>query len=180
MKLHELTREQQTFAEEHHNLVYAFLRDKKLRADDYYDVIVFGFLRAVQKYLLREDLRSQYAFSTIAWRAMECNLSNHYQAQSRPMRRAVTVSFDAIISTNEWLTLAEIVPDSHDMMDKLYARFLWDEISGVLNNEQIEIIRMKATGYNTREIASSQKRRQSEIENMLSEIKTVVLDLCLA
>ena len=42
-----MTPAQQLFAEEHHNLVYAFLNEKKLPEDEYYDVVVFGYLQAV-------------------------------------------------------------------------------------------------------------------------------------
>lgn len=180
MKLHELTREQQTFAEDNHNLIYTFLRAKRLRPDDYYDVIVFGYLRAVQKYLLREDLRSQYEFSTIAWRAMECDLGKHYKAQSRPMRRAVTVSLESMFNKSEWLMMADVIPDSDRLTDRLEAELLWDEIAMQLTDEQIEIIRMRANGYNNREIAASKKRRQSDVDNMLSEIRTALLSMCLA
>lgn len=38
-----MTPAQQLFAEEHHNLVYAFLNEKKLPEDEYYDVVVFGY-----------------------------------------------------------------------------------------------------------------------------------------
>lgn len=45
-----MTPAQQLFAEEHHNLVYAFLNEKKLPEDEYYDVVVFGYLQAVMDY----------------------------------------------------------------------------------------------------------------------------------
>ena len=34
-----MTPAQQLFAEAHHNLVYAFLNEKKLPEDEYYDVV---------------------------------------------------------------------------------------------------------------------------------------------
>ena len=45
-----MSQAQQLFAEEHHNLVYAFLKEKKLPEDEYYDVVVFGYLQAVMDY----------------------------------------------------------------------------------------------------------------------------------
>ena len=38
-----LTLEQQTFAADNHNLVYAYLNEKKLPDDEFYDVVVFGY-----------------------------------------------------------------------------------------------------------------------------------------
>ena len=91
MLLRELTKEEQNFAEENHDIVYAFLRSENLCHDDYYDVVIFGYLQAVQKYLLRDDLRQRYAFSTIARRQMQNSLTDHFRKQSRPSRKAVTV-----------------------------------------------------------------------------------------
>ena len=50
MELRPFTKEEQQFAEENHDLVYAFLNEKKLSEDEYYDVVVFGYLQAVQFY----------------------------------------------------------------------------------------------------------------------------------
>ena len=63
-----LTSEQQAFAETHHSLVYSFLRYKRLDGD-YYDTVIFGFIRAVRNYFDRPDLR-HYAFKTIAYKCM--------------------------------------------------------------------------------------------------------------
>ena len=178
MKLRELTKEQQDFAAEHHNLVYAFLRNKRLLEDDYYDVIIFGYLQAVQKYLLREELRRQYAFTTIAWRAMERDLINHYKAQSRPMRKAVTISLESMTYEDERLTLAEVVPGPDYRMEQLEAKFLWDEISNMLTKPQAEALRMRADGYSVREIASARRSPLREIEDMLSSALETVHVLC--
>ena len=40
---------QRIFAEKNHNLVYKFLHEKNLPASEYYDIIIFGYLRAVQR-----------------------------------------------------------------------------------------------------------------------------------
>lgn len=40
-----LTKEQQDFAAEHHGLVYKFLNDNHLPEDEFYDVVIFGYLR---------------------------------------------------------------------------------------------------------------------------------------
>lgn len=81
-----LTKEQQDFAAEHHGLVYKFLNDNHLPEDEFYDVVIFGYLKAVQDYFSREMLR-QYSFSTIAWKIMYRNLSNYYLSQTRCKRK---------------------------------------------------------------------------------------------
>ena len=46
MELRPFTKEEQQFAEENHDLVYAFLNEKKLSEDEYYDEV-----RAIVKVL---------------------------------------------------------------------------------------------------------------------------------
>ena len=59
-----LTDEQRQFAAENHNLIYKYLWDRRLEIDDYYDIAVFGYLRAVKRYLTEPWLR-RYQFSTV-------------------------------------------------------------------------------------------------------------------
>lgn len=61
-----LTEAESEFAAEHHSVIYGYLRKAGLPEDDFYDVVVFGYLRAVRKYLARPELR-KYSFSTIAY-----------------------------------------------------------------------------------------------------------------
>ena len=77
-----LTEEQRRFAEQNHALVYKFLHQHGLSVDEYYDIVVFGFLLAVQRYLTDASL-APYAFSTVAWSAMESALRNHRRTARR-------------------------------------------------------------------------------------------------
>lgn len=54
-----LTPEQKTFAEKHHGLVYKFLNKNQLSADEFYDVVIFGYLRAVRRFLQRQLFKIQ-------------------------------------------------------------------------------------------------------------------------
>lgn len=61
-----LTKEQQTFATAHHSLVYKFLNENRLPEDEFYDVVIFGYLKAVRDYF--SDLTAQqFTFSTIGY-----------------------------------------------------------------------------------------------------------------
>jgi len=44
-RLHELTHLQRQFAEEHQDTVFRFLSHKGLPVEDYYDIVIFGYLR---------------------------------------------------------------------------------------------------------------------------------------
>ena len=66
---------QRIFAEKNHNLVYKFLHEKNLPASEYYDIVIFGYLRAVQRYLTDPNLAG-YSFATVAWRAMSTRMED--------------------------------------------------------------------------------------------------------
>ena len=76
-----LTPEQRLFAAEHHDLVYKFLRKKRLSIDEFYDVVIFAYLRSVRCYLTESRLR-QYSFTTISWKLMNGAVSNYYRSQN--------------------------------------------------------------------------------------------------
>ncbi len=59
-----LTSEESAFAEKHHDVLLRYLHFHKLPVDEFYDIAVFGYLRAVRKYLARPELR-QYKFSPL-------------------------------------------------------------------------------------------------------------------
>lgn len=85
-----LTAEESAFAAEHHQLIYTYLNQNHLPEEEFYDVVVFGYLNGVRKHFRREDLQD-YAFATLAWRAMDTCFANYVRAKHRPKRKA-TVS----------------------------------------------------------------------------------------
>ena len=46
-------------------------------------MVVFGYLNGVRKHFRREDLQD-YAFATLAWRAMDACFANYVRAKHRP------------------------------------------------------------------------------------------------
>ena len=164
MKNTPLTPEQKQFAEDNHNIVYLFLRYKRLSLD-YYDIIIFGYLRAVRKYFERPELR-QYQFRTIANYAMKTDLYNHYRKQSRQKRKAYVISLDTAVSGDERLTLMDVIS-----VDDTDSASLLEEISEMISKEQFNIVRMKAEGYNDREIAKQYDVPVHSIKEILSSIR---------
>jgi len=168
MKSRPLTIEQQQFAEENHDLIYTFLRSKRLNFDYYYDTVVFGYLRAITKYFNRPELRV-YSFKTIAWYAMNTDLHNHYRKQSRKKRTAYVVSLDTMVYIDEPLMMSETVaaPDMN-------MRLSLDELAELLPSEQFNIVRMKSEGYNNREISKKYNIPLNSIQEILSSVKELI------
>ena len=67
--LRPMTSEEREFAEQRHGLVIDFLRCKRLPMEEFYDVVIFGYLSAVQKYF--RDPPAGVEFRAMAFRAMK-------------------------------------------------------------------------------------------------------------
>lgn len=147
-KIHILNQEQQQFAEQNHEVVGRFLSQKRLDAEEFYDIVIFGYLSAVQDYLEKPKL-ARYAFSTIAWRNMNDCLINEYTYRNREKRSAVTESLN-----EEYLSIDTLLPNrmqrAAETLDnqELLIRLL----SSITPKEQ-EVVLLKADGYTYREIA---------------------------
>ena len=174
MSLSALTLEQKAFAAEHHNLIYGFLHCNKLNTDEFYDVIVLGYLRAVQDYCEHPELREQYKFSTIAWRKMKDDMNNYNHKQTRRKHRARIVSLDAVMYNRESLFLEETVSEPDRLMEEFYAKLLWEEITTQISEEQADMLLMTANGYTTHEIAAMRNLKVSVIEGLLDDARESV------
>ena len=138
-----LTEAESEFAAEHHSVIYGYLRKAGLPEDDFYDVVVFGYLLAVRKYLARPELR-KYSFSTIAYRAMRCDVHHSKEYWMRKKRRALVESLDEELHTRDLL----------DPVSAAYENVLsFQELSGKLTQKQRQIAALRSQGYRDLEIA---------------------------
>jgi RNA polymerase sigma-70 factor (ECF subfamily) len=109
-----LTADEADFASEHHELIIHFLSSRHLSEVDFYDIAALGFMRAVKKWFERPELH-RYAFSTIAWRAMSCNV----WSSQRTYKKHPTISLDNLLLGKDDLTLADAIPDPAMSLDDL-------------------------------------------------------------
>ena len=148
-----LTQEQREFAAENHEIVLSYLRGKRLDASEWYDVAVFGYLRAVRKYTERPELQI-YAFSTIAGRAMDTEISNERKKQHR---RIQPLSLDAPL-TEDGLTLYDTIstPDfTEDKAEMSAACVSLLPLLQMLTEHQLEALTLKSNGYTRSQIGDA-------------------------
>jgi len=86
-------------------VVESFLRQERLPFDDWFDVVIFRYLRTVVLWFERPDLY-KYEFSTIAWRNMRSAVWNERQKQSRQIQ---TISLDELIPGTDGFTYADTI-----------------------------------------------------------------------
>lgn len=80
-----LTPEESQFAADHLSLVYWFLNKHRLNENEWFDVVIFGYMRAVKKYVSVPGL-NQYPFTTTAYKSMSSNLADERRKQKKQIK----------------------------------------------------------------------------------------------
>ena len=158
---------QRIFADKNHNLVYKFLHEKNLPASEYYDIVIFGYLRAVQRYLTDPNL-SGYSFATVAWRAMEGEVVNTHRTDKRRFR---VIRFVRTRRSTPTVTDEEALRESE-------VALLLHTLAKRVTPQQMEIIRLRTKGYQTNEIAQMQNTSLYHVNTLLDNARFIVVELC--
>lgn len=93
-----LTEEERVFAEEHHNLMYRYMRIHRLDPEEWYDILIIPYLNAVKKYHEYERLQS-LKFEQIFFRTLDSARSNYLRDMNREKHRPKNglFSYDALL-----------------------------------------------------------------------------------
>ena len=145
-----LTEEQKIFAEQHHMLVEQFLWKKHLERSEFYDVVIFGYLEAVQEYLEKPEL-SKYPFSSIAWRKMKYCMINEYIYRNCPKRNAPMGTYRE--DYEPALSREQVLEQMNRVAVELEHRALLQQLMSHMTAKEKEVVCMRAAGYTYREIA---------------------------
>ena len=158
-----MTEEQRQFAADRHNLIYAFLHEKGWAPGEYYDIAALGFLRAVMRYLSEPGLR-QYAFSTVAWRAMGQSITSYHRTEARRLE-------------SEQRYLQTVQPHNADPYEELEANLILHDLVTMTSEEQYRLASMRLQGYSIAETARSQGMSPKRVRKLLREMYQVYLKL---
>ena len=171
-----LTPEQRLFAAENHDLVYKFLHEKQLSINEFYDVIIFAYLRSVCRFLTEPKLK-QYSFGTIAWSSMNRATYNYYRSQKTPKHNADVISLH-IKASEDGLLLEETVASPNPLMRQLEEQLLLHDLAKRVSKQQMNIVHLKSCGYNDRDIARNQNTTMKRVQELLKEVRSVLLEIC--
>ena len=170
-----LTKEQQAFATDHHGLVYKFLNENHLPEDEFYDVVVFAYLKAVKDYF-NSPSAQKFSFSTIATRQMKFRLYDYFRTQERRKRNMEVLSIHVGLYP-DGAPLEDTIPAHDPIMQQLEMDLLLHELAGRVSKQQMDIVHLKQGGYGLREIARTQKVPMRRIKELLAEVHDVLLDI---
>lgn len=172
-----LTPEQKIFAAQNHDLVYKFLQKRNLPIEDFYDVIVFGYLHSVYRFFSEPQLK-QYAFGTVAWKEMYYALNDYKKAMYCQKRNAEVLSLHSEFDDGDSVLEETIVSGSDDLMTQLEINLILHDLAKRVSKQQMEIVKMRAHGYSLRDIATRQNTSAKRIRKLLEEIRSVLTELC--
>lgn len=82
-----LTAEEKAFSAdlENYNQFFKYMRMNKLDQEEWYDILILHYLRAVKKYLNIPHLQ-QYEFGAVLFRTLDSARSNHYKSMTTQKR----------------------------------------------------------------------------------------------
>lgn len=168
-----LTTEQSQIAELNHNLVFEFLNEYNLPESQYYDVVIFGYLCAVQEYCEKPELQ-KYSFSTLAWRKMLCEVKDHSRYLSREKRNIPTISLSDIKrGCNDSLKTDEAAAENRLLEDFNFSLLL-HSLASAITEKQMRIIRMKLAGFRMHDIARTEKMTFRDINRVLNDTYVII------
>lgn len=168
-----LTAEQSQIAELNHDLVFEFLNEYNLPESQYYDVVIFGYLCAVQEYCEKPELQ-KYLFSTVAWRQMKHELYRHYKYHERKKRDFQTVSLSDIKSGNDASLKSDETATENRLLEDLNFSLLLHSLASAITEKQMRIIRMKLAGFRMHDIARTEKMTFRDINRALNDTYVII------
>jgi len=156
-----LSSAEREFAERNHNLVYWFLIKKKLDKTEYYDLVIFAYLRAVRRFFINRNLE-KVSFSTLAWRAME----NAVISEKRK-KKTIVKSLEEPMSYDEKLKLIDTFGHKDNFEEKIVYNELLNTIKPHISIKELRTLRKKANGYKYADIAKTEGISKKGIDNRL-------------
>ena len=139
--LRPLTPVERDFAEQHHHLVIDFLRYRRLPMDDFYDIVIFGYLSAVQQYFRNPP--AGVAFEAMAVRAMKDSILRDGEYRTRAKRSAAIVGLDDLV----------IADPRQDTEWHVEGKALLEQVVSVATPKEARIINLLMDGFVLREAA---------------------------
>lgn len=171
-----MTDEQRQLAEENHDLVRAFLKENSLSESQYYDVVIFGYLRAVQEYCEKPALQ-RYSFGTVAWRKMACELKDYRRYLASQKHAYITVSLQDSVSEGSDMRWEDVLCDRNDVFDQLYMDLILHDLAKRLPKREMRIICRKINGDTMHDIAKAERLTFRDINSLLDGTYQTVIEV---
>lgn len=142
----------------------------------FYDVVIFGYLKAVQEYCEVLALH-RFKFSTLAFQRMRSSLSNYYKYLSSPKRNAPIVSFNELIDNEDGLYWEDVISRQDELLRRLETELCLHALAAKLPHREMRIIRMKVHGDRMHDIAKQERMTFRQINQALENCYPAVISV---
>lgn len=176
-KLTPLSEYEKREAEKNHNLVYSFLHRHGYSIEEFYNVVILGYLKSIQVYTKREDLRNRFDLAFICERYMMSAVRDYFKATNAKKRKPLetVISLDANYAEVE--NLYNCIGGKLLVEDEVMETELLSELLENLSEVQREITKMKVEGYKNKEIYIALEIKPSTYYKELQRIKSALKKL---
>lgn len=141
--LRPMTQEERDFAEQRHDLVIDFLRYRRLPMDEFYDVVIFGYLSAVQQYFRNPPAGVE--FEAMAFRAMRDAVLRDGEYHARVKRCGITVGLDDVENA--------LADPRQDTERRVEGKALLEQVVSMATPKETRIINLLIDGFALHEAA---------------------------
>lgn len=159
-RLKPFTEEEKMLAENNHDLVYQFLKAHNYNMEDYYNTVVFGYLKGIQKYYRYVGNNTENNLDGICWNCMRSEMKSHFKLETAKKRQPAEATIKKIPSAEDEVLVTEILKS---VMENLTIR-------------QQNIITLKLLGYSNAEICLLMEMSKSSYYRELENIRQMIND----
>ena len=156
-----LTDEQRELAERNHNLIYKFAYKRNILIDEYYGILAIGLCKAAQIYDSDKGM-----FSSVAFRCMENELCMYW----RSLQKKSCIPNELIYSIDSDGKSFKEPFDSQPFINLEYDIMI-EELKDILNDNEMNIIKMLLDGKIQSEIAEKMGCKRQNVGYYIKEIK---------
>lgn len=172
-KLQPLNDVEKRLSEEHHGLVYSFLHRHGYSIEEFYNICIFGYLKAIQTYNRREDLRNKYQLAFICEQYMRAEVKDHFRVQNAQKRKPTETIISLDANYTETDNLYNLV-GGKSVEDELMESELLENVLDNLSEVQRDILKLKLEGYGNKEVYLALEIPSSTFYKEMNRIKVVM------
>jgi RNA polymerase sigma factor (sigma-70 family) len=171
IELNPLSPIEQDFADENYYLVNRFLRKSKLKKEECFDVVIFGYLLSVRVYLHSKELQKRCPFVSVSYMYMKRAIYKYYRGLKAKKRSFV--SGKDLSYEND---MVDVASKGTDIVSEYEYQELLYEIENSLTDEQQKIFYGRLDGYTLKEIARDNGMNPNRVYRQFRKIKRIVAD----
>lgn len=157
------------FSSDNYHLIREFLKRSRLDAEEFFDIVVFGYLLSVEIYLNNAELQKRCNFEAVSYMYMRRAVFKHFREQ-KAFKRSPEIGTDISFERIE----ANVGKSICSMEDLLEYKETIQRIGDILTAEQQRIFCDKLEGYSLKEIAESNGIKPKRVYRQFGKIKSVV------